>query len=90
MASNQPHFYHLELAPRVFYKLRNLKTLDLSENHLQFLNGAVFADVPNLETLTCEGCGVFQVRYLVLLIRNDLNELYFKVKTIIIFSSIYS
>ena len=85
MASNQPHFYHLELAPRVFYKLRNLKTLDLSENHLQFLNGAVFADVPNLETLTCEGCGVFQVRYLVLLIRNDLNELYFKVRTIIIF-----
>ena len=50
-----------ELAPRVFYKLRNLKTLDLSENHLQFLSGAVFADVPNLETLICESCGVFQV-----------------------------
>ena len=53
-----------ELAPRVFYKLRNLKTLDLSENHLQFLSGAVFADVPNLETLVCESCGVFQVRSL--------------------------
>ena len=53
-----------ELAPRVFYKLRNLKTLDLSENHLQFLSGAVFADVPNLETLICESCGVFQVFYL--------------------------
>ena len=52
-----------ELAPRVFYKLRNLKTLDLSENHLQFLSGAVFADVPNLETLICESCGVFQVFY---------------------------
>ena len=74
MVSNQQHFYHLELAPRVFYKLRNLKTLDLSENHLQFLNGAVFADVPNLETLICEGCGVFQVRYLVISIGNYINK----------------
>ena len=74
MVSNQQHFYRLELAPRVFYKLRNLKTLDLSENHLQFLNGAVFADVPNLETLICEGCGVFQVRLLIVSNRNHLDE----------------
>ena len=58
------HYFISELAPRVFYKLRNLKTLDLSENHLQFLSGAVFADVPNLEALICESCGVFQVKYL--------------------------
>ena len=58
------HRFISELAPRVFYKLRNLKTLDLSKNHLQFLSGAVFADVPNLESLICESCGVFQVKYL--------------------------
>ena len=65
------YFEISELAPRVFYKLRNLRKLDLSHNYLQHISGAVFADVPNLEILTCEGCGLFQVghtQYYVLLL----------------------
>ena len=31
-----------ELAPRIFYKLRNLKYLDLSGNKLEHIDGGVF------------------------------------------------
>ena len=34
--------YVSELAPRIFYKLRNLKYLDLSGNNLEHIDGGVF------------------------------------------------
>ena len=51
-----------ELAPRIFYKLRSLKTLDLSGNRLEHVDGGVFVDTPNLEMFACEHCGLFKVR----------------------------
>ena len=51
-----------ELAPRIFYKLRSLKTLDLSGNRLEHVDGGVFVDTPNLEMFSCEHCGLFKVR----------------------------
>ena len=53
-----------ELATRIFYKLRNLRSLDLSGNYLQHINGNIFADIPNLEVLKCRGCALFQVHIL--------------------------
>ena len=50
-----------ELAPRIFYKLRHLKYLDLSGNRLQRLDGGVLQDTPNLETFSCESCGLFEL-----------------------------
>ena len=50
-----------ELAPRIFYKLRSLKTLDLSGNRLEHVDGGVFVDTPNLEMFACEHCGLFKV-----------------------------
>ena len=50
-----------ELATRIFYKLRNLRRLDLSGNYLQHINGNIFADVPNLEVLKCKSCALFQL-----------------------------
>ena len=45
----------------MFYKLRNLKYLDLSGNPLQHIDGGVFQDTPGLETFACDRCGLFQV-----------------------------
>jgi Leucine-rich repeat (LRR) protein len=50
-----------ELAPRIFYKLQNLKELDLSGNRLQHIDGAVFADIPSLEVFSCNQCSLVQV-----------------------------
>ena len=54
--------YFSELAPRVFYKLSELKRLDLSGNPLDHVDGDVFMDVPALEEFRCAGCGLFQIR----------------------------
>ena len=63
----------VELAPRIFYKLRSLKTLDLSGNRLEHVDGGVFVDTPNLEMFSCEHCGLFKVRQHSCLILTWLN-----------------
>ena len=50
-----------ELAPRVFFKLTELKLLDLSNNPIQFIDGATFVDIPDLEIFKCNHCELFQV-----------------------------
>ena len=57
---NGIHFF-LELAPRVFFKLTELKLLDLSNNPIQFIDGATFVDIPDLEIFKCNHCELFQV-----------------------------
>ncbi len=52
--------YTTELAPRIFYKLRNLEFLDLSGNRLEHIDGGIFVDTPNLQTFSCEGCALFR------------------------------
>ena len=50
------------LAPRVFYKLQELKMLDLSNNRIQFIDGATFVDIPDIEVFKCDNCQLFQVK----------------------------
>ena len=50
-----------ELAPRIFYKLQNLKDLNLSGNRLQHIDGQIFVDIPNLEVFSCSKCSLVQV-----------------------------
>ena len=56
--------FFTELAPRIFYKLQNLKELDLSGNRLQRFDGAIFADIPNLEVFSCTKCALVEVSHL--------------------------
>lgn len=50
------------MAPRVFYKLQELKVLDLSHNRIQFIDGAIFVDIPQIEVFKCNNCQLFQLR----------------------------
>ena len=57
----KPFSFSSELAPRVFFKLMELKMLDLSGNKIQFIDGATFVDIPDLEIFKCNHCQLFQV-----------------------------
>ena len=59
---NSSSIFFSELAPRVFFKLTELKLLDLSNNPIQFIDGATFVDIPDLEIFKCNHCELFQVR----------------------------
>lgn len=51
-----------DLAPRMFYLLSRLKTLDLSGNAIRELDPEVLKDVPALTTLRCADCGLTMVK----------------------------
>ena len=61
------------LAPRVFYKLQELKMLDLSNNRIQFIDGATFVDIPDIEVFRCDNCQLFQVKKLIGLFEIELK-----------------
>ena len=51
-----------ELAPRIFYKLALLKRLDLSHNNLLLVDEEVLKDIRNIQHLTCNNCGLYNLR----------------------------
>ena len=36
--------------------------LDLSHNRIQFIDGAIFVDIPDIEVFKCDNCQLFQVK----------------------------
>ena len=48
----------LSLIPEVYYNLKNLKSLNLSKNHLRILSPSLFKSYQNLTILWLNGCGL--------------------------------